>query len=182
MTSDAQTNHDTADDGVSALPEYSMRPIEAGDQKAVIDLFNYYVENTFAAYPEQTVPYEFFDFFLAIAKDYPSVAVEDADGRLLGFGMLRPHSPIPAFAHTAEITYFIDPALTGKGLGSRMLGHLAQDGAKKGITCILAGISSRNAGSIRFHEKNGFTECGRFRNVGRKGGVAFDVVWMQKEI
>ncbi|MDN7025951.1 hypothetical protein FGU65_13835 [Methanoculleus sp. FWC-SCC1] len=91
------------------IPEYPLWPIGTADRTAVIDLFNYYVENTFAAYPEQGVPYEFFEIFLATCRDYPSVAVEDADGRFLGFGMLRLHNPIPAFAHTAEITCFIDP-------------------------------------------------------------------------
>ncbi|WP_301665067.1 GNAT family N-acetyltransferase [Methanoculleus frigidifontis] len=70
------------------------------------------------------------------------------------------------------------PGCTGRGLGSRMLAHLEREGRKQGIGCILAGISSRNMGSIRFHNKNGFVECGRFRNVGRKRGEFFDVVWM----
>ncbi|WP_243669404.1 hypothetical protein [Methanoculleus chikugoensis] len=33
---------------------------------------------------------------------------------------------------------------------------------------------------MRFHRRHGFVECGRFRNVGSKHGVLFDVVWMQK--
>jgi L-amino acid N-acyltransferase YncA len=164
------------------IPEHSMRPIEAADRTAVVDLFNYYIENTFAAYPEQRVPYEFFDIFLAACRNYPSVVAEDAGGRFLGFGMLRPHNPMPAFARTAEVTYFITPDATGRGLGSRMLAHLEQEGKKRGITCILAGISSRNPGSLRFHRKNGFIECGRFRNIGRKREMPFDVVWMQKEL
>ncbi len=164
------------------IPGYLMRPIEAADRTAVIDLFNYYVENSFAAYPEQRVPYEFFGILLAACRDYPSVVVEDAGGRFLGFGMLRPHNPMPAFAHTAEATYFIDPGATGRGLGSRMLAHLEREGKKQGIACILAGISSKNEGSIRFHQKNGFIECGRFRNIGRKREMPFDVVWMQKEL
>jgi L-amino acid N-acyltransferase YncA len=47
------------------------------------------------------------------------------------------------------------------------------------VDTILASISSRNDGSIRFHKKNGFRECGRFRRVGRKFGQDFDIVWMQ---
>jgi phosphinothricin acetyltransferase len=37
-------------------------------QKEAIDIFNYYVENSFAAYPEQKLPYEFFDHFLKCVK------------------------------------------------------------------------------------------------------------------
>ena len=45
---------------------------------------------------------------------------------------------------------------------------------------VLAGISSLNEGSIKFHLQNGFAECGRFRGVGRKKGHIFDMVYCQK--
>ncbi|HUT37753.1 MAG TPA: GNAT family N-acetyltransferase [Methanoregula sp.] len=138
------------------------------DGKAVIDIFNYYVRDTFAAYPEQEVPYEFFGMFLEISKDYPSVVVKDTEEHVAGFGILRPHNPMPAFRHTAEITCFIRPGETGKGLGTKMLGFLETEGKKQGISTILASISSLNEGSIRFHARNGFSECGRFKKVGRK--------------
>lgn len=48
------------------------------------------------------------------------------------------------------------------------------------VSSILAGISSRNDGSIAFHGSLGFRECGRFLAIGRKWGESFDVVWMQR--
>ncbi|MDD3111913.1 MAG: GNAT family N-acetyltransferase [Methanofollis liminatans] len=161
---------------------YTLGPIEDADGGAVIDLFNYYIENTFAAYPERPVPYEFFGLLRAASKGYPTAALKDGDGKLGGFGMLRAHSPLPAFARTAEITYFIKPELTGRGFGSAMLACLEAEGRRQGISCILAGISSKNDGSIRFHALHGFVEVGRFRNVGEKWGTLFDTLWMEKEI
>jgi phosphinothricin acetyltransferase len=72
--------------------------------------------------------------------------------------------------------------MTGKGIGSQMLALLETSAKKHNISVILANISSKNTGSIRFHQKNGFIECGRFRNVGEKKNELFDTVWMQKEI
>lgn len=94
--------------------------------------------------------------------------------------MLRTHNPMPTFSRTAEVTYFIHPDYTGKGLGKKLLGFLEKGAVEKGITNILANISSLNPRSIDFHKKNGFVECGRFKNVGRKKGQLFDTVWMQK--
>jgi L-amino acid N-acyltransferase YncA len=162
------------------MSDYTLVPIASSDQKPVIDLFNYYVENSFAAYPERSVPYEFFSLLMDVCREYPAVAAKDASGALLGFGMLRAHNPMPVFSQTAEITCFIAPDMTGRGLGSQILAHLEAEGKKRGISCILASISSLNEGSIRFHQKNGFTECGRFRSVGKKNGTVFDIVWMQK--
>ncbi len=82
--------------------------------------------------------------------------------------MLRTFNPMPAFSHTAEITYFINSDHTGKGLGKKLLDFIEKEGRKKGITTILANISSLNTGSISFHKNNGFIECGIFKKVGKK--------------
>lgn len=155
-------------------------PLSESDREPVIDLFNYYIENSFAAYPELPVPYGFFDLFLGATKEYPSVVARDREGKLAGFGMLRSYNSMTAFARTAEISYFLRPDWTGRGLGTQILQQLETEGKARGIATILAGISSKNEGSIRFHKKNGFEECGLFRDVGRKKGVLFDTVWMQK--
>ena len=63
-----------------------------------------------------------------------------------------------------------------------MLDYLLAGAKKQGIATILASISSLNEGSIRFHERHGFVECGRFLKVAEKKGMVFDTVWMQKFI
>lgn len=160
--------------------KYDLFPISPDDRESVIDIFNYYIENSFAAYPENKVPYEFFGLFLQSTAGYPTAIVKDENKTVLGFGLLRPHSPIPTLAETAEITYFIRPEYTGKGIGSTIMEYLLEGAREKGLHCILASISSLNEGSIRFHIHHGFSECGRFREVGKKYGKLFDTVWMQK--
>jgi L-amino acid N-acyltransferase YncA len=160
--------------------EYSVSPISNEDRESIIDIFNYYVENSFAAYPEKKVPYQAFDMFLQMSNGFPTGSIRDQNGRLVGFGMLRAHNPMPTFSRTAEVTYFIHPDHIGKGLGKMLLGYLKKGAGEKNVTNILANISSLNPRSIEFHQKNGFTECGRFRKVGMKNGQEFDTVWMQK--
>jgi len=145
-----------------------------------MDIFNHYVENTFAAYPENKLPYAAFDMFLQMSQGFPAGSIKDQDGKTIGFGMLRAHNQIPTFSHTAEVTCFIHPDHTGKGIGKMMLDYLETGAREKGITNILANISSLNPGSIRFHQRNGFMECGRFEKVGKKKGQVFDTIWMQK--
>lgn len=164
------------------VPEIRFSPVSEKDGEEIIELFNYYIEHSFAAFPEQKVPQEFFSYFFETCRHYPSVVARLPDGTLAGFGLLRAHNPMPAFRHTAEITYFVRPDMTGKGLGSKMLQHLEAAGKEQGVTTILADISSLNEGSIRFHTQQGFSPCGRFFQVGIKKGVVFDTVWMQKFI
>jgi len=162
--------------------DYPLSPLDESDGKAIIDLYNYYIVHSFAAYPRDPVPYEFFRMFREVMKGYPTVGARDGSGALVGFAFLHPHNPMPTFAHTAEVTSFIRPECTGKGIGSRMLAHLEGEGRKRGISCLLVSISSLNEGSIRFHARHGFVEVGRFREIGRKKGRLFDTVWMEKTI
>jgi len=162
--------------------DFSLQPISQEDREALIDIFNYYVDNSFSAYPETKVPYDFFDTLLEMAHGYPTVAVRDKNNNLIGFGMLRRYSPFSTFSQTAEISYFISPNYTGKGIGTAMLLYLVRKARQSGLTSILASVSSLNEDSIRFHSKNGFVECGRFCQVGTKKGQVFDVVYMQRMI
>ena len=100
-----------------------LEPFSAEVGGAVIDIFNNYVENSFAAYPDQIVPYEFFDMFLKMSTVYPTVVAKD-ENEVVGFGMLRTHSPIPTFSHPAELSYFFKHGYKNRGIGSLMLEHL----------------------------------------------------------
>ena len=160
--------------------DYSIRPISDQDRESIIDIFNHYVEFSFAAYPEKKLPYQAFDLFLKMSNGFPTGSIRDRNGKIVGFGMLRAHHPMPTFSQTAEATYFIHTDHTGKGLGKMLLAYLETGAVGKGITSILANISSLNPGSIEFHRRNGFMECGRLKKVGKKNGREFDTVWMQK--
>lgn len=163
--------------------DLQFKPMTEKYGKEVMDIFNYYIENSFAAYPEQKLPYGFFVRFLEMAKGYPAYVITDSlTGKVIGFCLLRAYNPMPAFMETVQITYFIDKNHVGKGVGKEALRLLEEEGRKKGIKNLLADISSFNEQSINFHKKNGFVECGRFPGVGRKNGQNFDVVWMIKEI
>jgi L-amino acid N-acyltransferase YncA len=162
--------------------DFSINPMTKDDQNPIMDIFNHYVEHSFAAYPETRLPYSAFEMFIQMAKGYPTGVIKDPDGKVLGYGMLRSYSPIPAFSKTAEISYFLHPDYTGKGLGEKLLAYLEKGAQDKGVKNILASISSLNPGSLKFHEKNGFIPCGCFKGIGEKKGRGFDVVWMQKTL
>lgn len=162
--------------------QFTIEPVRKEDGKAVIDIFNHYVQSSFAAYPEDRVPYEFFSLFLNMAEGYPFLVARNGEENVLGFALLRPHSPLPVFSRTAEISCFIAPQHTGKGVGTAMQERLLAEAGEKGIDTILAGISSLNPASLAFHKKSGFVECGRLLKIGRKWGRDFDVVWMQRMI
>jgi L-amino acid N-acyltransferase YncA len=161
---------------------YRLEPMTEIHRVPVMDVYNYYIENTFAAYPETPVGYEFYDRLLQTTRGYPAVVATSGRGEVVGFSFLHPYHFVSTLWKTAEVTYFILPQHTRKGLGKTMLDHLAEEARKIGVDRLLAGISSLNEESLRFHGKYGFRECGKLQDAGRKFGRDFDVVWMQRQV
>jgi L-amino acid N-acyltransferase YncA len=159
---------------------YSFENMSESHRKPVIDIFNYYVRNTHAALPEKVVDYHFFDRFLTMCRGYPALVVKFGPHHIVGFAFMRPFHFTDTLRRTAEVTYFILPEHTRKGLGGEILKQFLEKAPQMGVDSLLASISSHNAASLAFHVKNGFRECGRFLKVGRKLGEDFDLVWMQR--
>jgi len=162
--------------------DYSLEPLAASHRQAVIDIFNYFIRHSHAAFPSEPVDYEFFDHFLKMARGYPAVVVRTTAQQVVGFAFLRPHCAADTFRRAAEVTYFILPEHTRQGLGTAILELFVEQAGPLGIDTILACVSSKNLESLSFHGKNGFRECGRFLKIGRKFGEDFDVVWLQKRL
>lgn len=162
--------------------DFHFEPLSEEHRQPVIDLFNHYIVHSHAAFPERPVSYDFFTRFLEITQGYLAIVVKDALEKVVGFAFLRPYHPAETFRRTAEITYFILPDYTRRGLGTAILEKLISAAKEKGIASILASISSRNEASLHFHYRAGFRECGRFPQIGTKFGEDFDVVWMHLRI
>jgi phosphinothricin acetyltransferase len=159
-----------------------LQPVAVADLDEMAGIFNYYVEHTFSTYTETPVSVEMFGSLMCFSQGYPALTARNDDGVMAGFAILRPYSPIPAFSRTAELTCFLGPGFTGRGIGTMMLEAL-EDGAREmGITSILATVSSLNEASLRFHLARGFTRQGSLLGIGLKKGRTFDVTLLQKMV
>ncbi|HVB71668.1 MAG TPA: GNAT family N-acetyltransferase [Acidimicrobiales bacterium] len=116
------------------------------------------------------------------------VAVNEEDGlgeigarseRLLGFAVLSTFRDRPAYATTVENSVYVLRASRGRGVGEALLRALVDAARDLGFHCLVARIVGENEGSIRLHEKCGFTLVGTEIEVGRKHGQWLDVVEYQ---
>jgi L-amino acid N-acyltransferase YncA len=162
--------------------DYSFEKMSESHRGAVIDIFNYFIKHTFAAYLDEAVDDLFFGRFLAMSRGYPALVIKTGHHQVVGFGFMRPHYLPASSRRAAEVTYFILPENSRKGLGTALLDLFVQEAGRRGIDTLLANICSRNEESIRFHLKNGFQESNRFTRVGRKFKADFDVVWMERQL
>jgi len=158
-----------------------IRPVTDADAPQIAWIFNHYVRRSFAAFPDRELEVPKILQLLDQARDFGCYSVE-VDGQVIGFGIVRPFSPLPNLTGAGEVSYFISPGFTGRGTGTRLLGVMEARARDLGMTSLVARVSSRNRRSLRFHRKNGFVPCGRIRGIGTKFGRAFDVVILQKSL
>lgn len=163
------------------MEKVSFEPVSTDYKEEIIDILNYYIENSYAAYQEEKVTPEYFQHYLNIQKKYP-VFVIKLSKKVIGFCYLNEYHPAESFRETAVITYFLAPGNTGLGVGKQALTLLEDEAKKRGIKHILAHISSVNEVSLSFHKKFGFTKCGEFEGIIKKNGKQFNIVWMQKDL
>jgi L-amino acid N-acyltransferase len=99
--------------------------------------------------------------------------------RILGFASVSPFRDRPAYATTVENSIYVHRGARGRGVGEILLNDLIAAARTSGFHSIIARIVGENAGSIRLHEKCGFTLVGTEIEVGRKHLRWLDVVEYQ---
>lgn len=152
------------------------------DKQSVIDILNYYIVNSLAAYPQSPLPIQAWEGMKSMCRDNNLWVAELPGQGVVGFAMLKWYLGRDSFAHSAEVGYFIAPEHTGKGLGALLLKTLEKTALDLGITTLTANISSLNPQSLAFHERMGFTQCGQIPGVGIKHDQVFDIIWVYKHL
>ena len=167
-----------------------VRLVEVDDAPALLSIYNPEVletTNTFDLVAR--TPDEQAEWIERHRAAHPClVAINEEDGlgeigargeRLLGFAVLSTFRDRPAYATTVENSVYVLRAARGRGVGEALLRELVDAARDLGFHCLIARIVGENEGSIRLHEKCGFTLVGTEIEVGRKHGQWLDVVEYQ---
>jgi len=149
------------------------------DYPAVKEIYDYYVLNT-------TVTFATSGSTLAGLREsiptghpkYKSFMIK-SDGEVCGFCYFSQYRKRAAYDRTAEISVYLKPGFTGKGIGTQTLEKLKTIARENGISVLLGVITAENLQSVRLFGKCGFEKCAHFRKVGEKFNRLLDVVVYQ---
>ncbi|MBN1411552.1 MAG: N-acetyltransferase [Spirochaetales bacterium] len=156
--------------------------LKTSDIDEVLELYNYYIENTTYTFHVRPLTHEEMRGIVLFDDGrYKTFLIYDED-QFCGYCILSRYSHREAYDITAEITIYLKPEYTKRGVGGQAIKFLEDYANKKGINVLLAVVSEENKASMRLFRKNGYKKCAHFKKVGKKFNRLLDVIIFQKDI
>jgi phosphinothricin acetyltransferase len=161
-----------------------IRTIDAGDLSALTRIYNHYIAETPTTFDVE--PYSDEDrrpWLAQVTETGPHRCfVAELDDEVCGWASTGTFRPKAAYHQSVEVSVYLHPERTGRGLGVALYERLFDDLTGSGLHRALAGITCPNAASLALHAHFGFTRVGVFREVGWKFGRYWDVEWLEKAL
>ena len=168
----------------SPAQSFVIRPSREADMAAVHRIYAHHVMHGFGSFEEE--PPDLAELMRRraeyLSRRLPYLVAE-LDGRIVGYAYAGPYRTRSAYRFTVEDSVYVAPDAMGRGVGSRLLAEVIARAEAAGMRQMIAVIGdSANLGSIRLHERLGFTRAGVFVAVGWKGERWLDSVLMQRAL
>lgn len=161
---------------------HKVRCAESSDVNVILNIYAPFVKNTIITF-EYTVPAlaEYRDRIENTLKAYPFLVCEDTD-QIIGFAYADRYKSRTAYDWDTELSIYMAPGYTGKGLGSRLYNTLMEILACQNVVNVYGCLALPNSSSERLHHALGFDCLGKFPNAGYKHGMWVDTVWYGRSI
>lgn len=166
-----------------------IRPAIQQDAEALLQIYAPYVEKTAITF-EYDVPTveEFAGRIGKVLQKYPYLVAE-ISGEPVGYAYAGSFKERAAYDWAVETTVYVREDMKKHGIGRALYTALEKALAAQGILNMNACIAFPEnedeyltRDSVKFHERMGFNEVGRFHKCGCKFGRWYDMVWMEKLI
>ena len=158
-----------------------IRPVTMADAPAIAAIYNHYVTDTIITF--ETEPMSAATMSARINalmnSGYPWLVAEH-DAEVVGYAYGGLWKERAAYHGISEISLYLSPNATGKGIGSQLYGELLPLLQAQGIRGVMAVIALPNDASVAIHERFGLTQAGLFKRVGVKFDQEIDVGYWQK--
>ncbi|MXV50951.1 GNAT family N-acetyltransferase [Pedobacter sp. HMF7647] len=158
----------------------NIRNANPGDLDEILDIMNEAILHSTAIYDYDIKDKRFIESWFEgkQSEGYP-VLVYERDGCVVAYCSYGIFRPKIGYQFSAEHSVYVHKDFHGNGIGKQLLTALIVEARNQNYHTMIAGIDAENKASIVFHEKFGFTEVGRIKEVGYKFEKWLDVVFMQ---
>jgi len=163
-----------------SLSETILRRATLADAAAIAEIYNEAILTTTATFDTETKTEEDRAQWLRGHDERHPVLVAVVEGQVVGWASLTVWSERPAYAETAETSFYVHSAQRGRGIGRQLKTAIIEEARRLGYHTLIARVAEGSAESMHLNERAGFVLVGTLRQVGRKFGKLLDVHILQK--
>jgi L-amino acid N-acyltransferase YncA len=157
-----------------------LRDATPEDLPAILAIFNSVIERSTAVWRDAPVALEDRAAWFAQRKagGFPVIVAED-EGQVIGYASFGDFRTGSGYRYTAEHSIHIAEGWRRAGVGTALMREIIARAKGKKLHMLIAGVDGENAASIAFHQRFGFVEAARLREVGRKFDRWIDLLLLQ---
>jgi len=160
----------------------TFKAINEKDLNYIKSIYDYYILNTFYTFHTLRISHKELKNTIEINHPTYKSYIIQLDNKNIGYCYISAFKKRQAYNRSAEITIYLEPDFTGKGIGKHILVFLEKEAKKSNIKVLVGVITANNNSSIKLFEHCGYKKCAHYKNIGEKFGQVLDVVAYQKEI
>ncbi len=163
-----------------AAPPFSIRPATNDDVKAIVGIYNWAVNQTFATIDSEALSTEEAAAWWEQHGRRSKLIVATDDSGVIGWARLFPWKQ--RGIDVVEDLVYVDPVHHGKGIGRALLSELIKQAQGLGYRTIVATVATDNRSGLQLHERLGFEVVGTIRNAANKFDRWMDITLVQRSL
>lgn len=163
-----------------AARTFTIRPATQDDLKAIVGIYNWAVNQTFATIDSEPLDAEEAEAWWEMHGKRSKLFVSVDDTGVIGWGRLLPWKQ--RGYDVVELLVYVDPVHHGQGIGSALLTELIKEAKGLGYLTIVASVAKDNRSGLALFSKLGFTEVGTIQNAAHKFDRWMDITLVQKPL
>jgi len=159
---------------------YRLRAATQDDLKAIMGLYNWAVNQTFATIDSEPLDAEEARAWWEMHGKRSKLLVSVDDTGVIGWARLLPWKQ--RGFDVVECLVYVDPVHHGQGIGTALLNELTREARGLGYRTIVASIAKDNRAGLALYSRQGFEVVGTIRNAAHKFDRWMDITLVQKEL
>jgi L-amino acid N-acyltransferase len=165
---------------MNTVPAILIRPATRKDMPAVVGIYNWAINQTFATIDSEPLSKEeAAQWWKAHAERHVTLVAEH-EGDVVGWARLLPWNQ--RGYQVVEDLIYVDPLYQGKGIGRQLLAQTIEAARETGCRTIVSSVAADNAAGLRLHRSLGFEEVGTIKNAAHKFSRWMDVTLLQRSL
>lgn len=153
-----------------------IRSLTEHDWPAIREIYQHGINSRMATF-ETTLPSKEEWFSNGVTGTFLAYAEK---GEVFGFAKIIPISKRACYSGVGEVSIYLHPEASGKGIGTQLLQQLIKLSEEQGFWTLKASIFPENVASLRLHEKCGFRKLGYHEKIAQLDGIWRDTILLER--